>query len=78
MPQSRGMEEDDAALLRAYYERGMVRERLSDGRGDLEFTPTTEIVLRPMGSMSWRRSPVTRLRITCISAMSARFRGSGL
>ena len=45
MPQSRGMEADDAAL-RAYYERGMERERLSDGRGDLEFTRTTEIVLR--------------------------------
>ena len=45
MPQSRGMETDDDAL-RAYYERGMERERLSDGRGDLEFTRTTEIVLR--------------------------------
>ena len=44
MPQSRGMETDD--VLRAYYERGMERERLSDGRGDLEFTRTTEIVLR--------------------------------
>ncbi len=39
------MEADDAAL-RAYYERGMERERLSDGRGELEFTRTTEIVLR--------------------------------
>jgi hypothetical protein len=39
------MEADDAAL-RAYYERGMERERLSDGRGDLEFTRTTEIVVR--------------------------------
>src|SRR5580693_1435214 len=39
------MEADDAAL-RAYYERGMERERLSDGRGDLEYTRTTEIVLR--------------------------------
>ena len=39
------MEADDAAL-RAYYERGMERERLSDGRGALEFTRTTEIVLR--------------------------------
>jgi SAM-dependent methyltransferase len=39
------MEEDDAAL-RAHYELGMERERLSDGRGDLEFTRTTEIVLR--------------------------------
>jgi SAM-dependent methyltransferase len=38
------METDDT--LRAYYERGMERERLSDGRGDLEFTRTTEIVLR--------------------------------
>ena len=45
VPQSRGMEADDAAL-RAYSERGMERERLSDGRGDLEFTRTTEIVLR--------------------------------
>jgi SAM-dependent methyltransferase len=39
------MEADDAAL-RAYYERGIERERLSDGRGDLEFTRTAEIVLR--------------------------------
>src|SRR5690242_18224302 len=39
------MEADDAAL-RAHYELGMERERLSDGRGDLEFTRTTEIVLR--------------------------------
>jgi 2-polyprenyl-3-methyl-5-hydroxy-6-metoxy-1,4-benzoquinol methylase len=39
------MEADDEAL-RAYYERGMERERLNDGRGDLEFTRTTEIVLR--------------------------------
>src|SRR5689334_7898969 len=45
MPQSRGMEADDAAL-RAHYELGMERERLSDGRGDLEFTRTTEILLR--------------------------------
>jgi SAM-dependent methyltransferase len=39
------MEADDAAL-RAYYEWGMERERLSDGRGDLEFSRTAEIVLR--------------------------------
>jgi SAM-dependent methyltransferase len=38
--------EADHAALRAYYERGMERERLSDGRGELEFTRTTEIVLR--------------------------------
>ena len=44
MSQSRGMEADDDAL-RAYYERGMERERLNDGRGDLEFTRPTEIVL---------------------------------
>jgi SAM-dependent methyltransferase len=36
---------DDAAL-RAYYERGMERDRLVDGRGRLEFTRTCEIVLR--------------------------------
>ena len=46
MPQSRGMETDSA--LRAHYERGMERERLSDGRGELEFTRTTEIVLRQL------------------------------
>ncbi len=45
MSQSRGMEADYVAL-RAYYERGMERERLSDGRGELEFTRTTEIALR--------------------------------
>jgi SAM-dependent methyltransferase len=39
------METDDDAM-RAHYERGMERERLSDGRGELEFTRTTEIVLR--------------------------------
>jgi len=39
------METDDIAL-RTYYERGMERERLSDGRGELEFTRTTEIVAR--------------------------------
>jgi hypothetical protein len=44
------MEADDAAL-RAHYERGMERERLSDGRGDLEFTRTTEIVLRRIDGM---------------------------
>jgi SAM-dependent methyltransferase len=44
MPQSRGMETDDAAL-HAYYERGMERNRLSDGRGELEFT-RTKIVRR--------------------------------
>jgi hypothetical protein len=62
VPQSRGMEADDAAL-RAYYERGRERERLSDGRGDLEFTRTTEIVLRRLHSClvitgSTLRSPV--------------------
>ena len=39
------MEADDAAL-RAYYKWGLERERLSDGRGELEFTRTTEIVYR--------------------------------
>jgi 2-polyprenyl-3-methyl-5-hydroxy-6-metoxy-1,4-benzoquinol methylase len=36
----------EGAALRSYYERGMERERLSDARGTLEFTRTTEIVLR--------------------------------
>jgi SAM-dependent methyltransferase len=39
------MEEENRAL-RAYYDQGMERDRLTDGRGDLEFTRTTEIVLR--------------------------------
>jgi len=36
----------EGAALRSYYERGRERERLSDARGTLEFTRTTEIVLR--------------------------------
>ncbi len=36
----------DEAALRAYYERGMERDRLIDGRGRLEFSRTCEIVLR--------------------------------
>ena len=56
MSQSRDMEADDAAL-RAYYERGMERERLSDGRGDLEFTRTTQIVLRRLpAAPPWSRT----------------------
>jgi SAM-dependent methyltransferase len=39
------MEADEAAM-RVYYERGQERERLTDGRGDLEVTRTTEIVQR--------------------------------
>jgi hypothetical protein len=42
---SRGMSADDADL-RAYYERGMERDRLTDARGRLEFIRTCEIVLR--------------------------------
>ena len=61
MPQSRGMEADDAAL-RAYYQRGLERERLSDGRGELEFTRTTEIVLR--------RLPATPAVVADIGGMS--------
>ena len=36
----------DEAVVRAYYERGEERERLSDGRGQLEFIRTKEIVAR--------------------------------
>jgi len=36
----------EEAALRAYYERGEERGRLSDGRGQLEFIRTTEILLR--------------------------------
>ena len=39
------MNAEDAAL-RAHYEQGLERDRLTDGRGQLEFTRTTEIVLR--------------------------------
>jgi SAM-dependent methyltransferase len=39
------MSADDAGL-RAYYERGMERDRLTDGRGRLEFIRTCEIVRR--------------------------------
>ena len=45
MALSRGMSADDAGL-RAYYERGMERDRLTDGRGRLEFVRTCEIVRR--------------------------------
>jgi SAM-dependent methyltransferase len=38
------METDDA--MRAHYEQGLERERLSNGPGELEFTRTTEIALR--------------------------------
>lgn len=38
----------DEAVLRAYYERGMERDRLTDGRGRLEFVRTCEIVLRQL------------------------------
>lgn len=41
------MKADDEAL-RAHYERGLERDRLSDGRGSLEFSRTTEIVLRQL------------------------------
>jgi hypothetical protein len=36
----------EEAVVRAYYERGEERDRLSDGRGQLEFIRTTEIVAR--------------------------------
>jgi len=36
----------DEAVLRAYYDRGMERDRLTDGRGRLEFIRTCEIVQR--------------------------------
>jgi SAM-dependent methyltransferase len=39
------MEQAEAAL-RAHYDQGLERDRLSGGRGQLEFTRTTEIVLR--------------------------------
>ncbi len=40
-----GMDTEHAAL-RAHYERGLERDRLSDGRGQLEFVRTTEIITR--------------------------------
>jgi SAM-dependent methyltransferase len=45
--QSASMNGDEAAL-RAYYERGREQDRLSDPQGDLEFTRTTEILLRAL------------------------------
>jgi SAM-dependent methyltransferase len=36
----------EEAAVRAYYERGQERDRLSDGRGQLEYIRTTEIVAR--------------------------------
>ena len=36
----------EEAAVRAYYERGEERDRLSDGRGQLEYIRTTEIVTR--------------------------------
>src|SRR5580704_17267531 len=36
------------AELHAHYSRGEERDRLSTGRGQLEFTPTTEIILRSL------------------------------
>ena len=45
VPPSDVMNAEEAAV-RAYYERGGERDRLSDGRGQLEFVRTTEIVAR--------------------------------
>ena len=45
MPPSNTVDAEEA-FVRAYYERGEERERLSDGRGQLEFIRTTEIVGR--------------------------------
>ena len=38
--------EAEEAVVRAYYDRGEERDRLSDGRGQLEYLRTTEIVAR--------------------------------
>jgi len=38
----------DGAALRAYYARGLERDRLSSARGQLEFARTCEIVLRAL------------------------------
>jgi SAM-dependent methyltransferase len=45
LPPSNAVDKEEA-VVRAYYERGEERERLSDGRGQLEFIRTTEIVGR--------------------------------
>src|ERR1700722_17107981 len=49
VPPSDVMNGEEAAV-RAYYERGGERDRLSDGRGQLEFVRTTEIVARRLPS----------------------------
>jgi SAM-dependent methyltransferase len=41
-----GAMDAEQAAVRAYYERGEERGRLSDGRGQLEFTRTTEVLAR--------------------------------
>jgi SAM-dependent methyltransferase len=45
MPPSDRMDAEEA-VVRAYYERGEERDRLSEGRGQLEYIRTTEIVAR--------------------------------
>ena len=40
------MEDEDQGELAAHYSRGEERDRLSAGQGLLEFTRTTEIILR--------------------------------
>jgi SAM-dependent methyltransferase len=43
-----GLMNDNEAALRAYYERGRERNRLTDPQGELEFTRTAEILLRAL------------------------------
>ena len=45
MTPSHAMDAEEA-VVRAYYERGVERERLSDAGGELEYTRTIEILAR--------------------------------
>jgi hypothetical protein len=38
----------EESAVRAYYQRGEERDRLSDGQGQLEFIRTTELLRRRM------------------------------
>ena len=50
------------AELHAHYARGEERDRLSTGRGQLEFTRTTEIILRTLpAARRWSRTSAAGL-----------------
>src|SRR6476469_1185237 len=44
--QARGVDTDDTARMRAYYEQGKERDRLAEAKGAVEYERTREILLR--------------------------------